>query len=143
MTLEPHIKIEFGGHSGRFRPGEILRCEYWIEHLPQEQFNAVEISVLWRTEGKGDEDLGVHFFKRINAGEGDYFDPVRAIQFSTRLPDSPLSYSGVLIKIHWCVRVRAFISDGKELVCDREFRLGDVEAPQPREIGNQTQVLAY
>ena len=45
---------------------------------------------------------------------------------STVLPASPLSYSGVIVKIRWCVRVRAFLRRGKEVLGERSFQLGDV-----------------
>jgi hypothetical protein len=42
------------------------------------------------------------------------------------LPNSPLSYDGVILRIRWCVRLRAFLTRGKQLVEQRTFRLGNV-----------------
>ena len=63
--------------------------------------------MLWYTEGKGDEDLAVHEFRRLSADNGYRADPHRVGRFSTTLPNSPLSYEGVIVKVRWCVRVRS------------------------------------
>jgi hypothetical protein len=100
--------------------------EYQIDALPAADVQAVEASVLWFTEGKGEEDLSVHYFERrlpSDADEGD-LRPLR--RFRTRLPNSPLSYSGAILKIRWCVRVRVFLRRGKEAVYDYPFQLGAV-----------------
>ena len=48
--------------------------------------------------------------------------------FTTILPNSPLSYDGVLMRVFWCVRVSVFLTRGKEVVVEELFRLGDVPA---------------
>jgi hypothetical protein len=69
----------------------------------------------------------VHFFKRI---EADQANDVRQPQaFSTRLPNSPLSYAGLIVKICWCVRVRVFLPRGKEVSLEVPFQLGAVPKP--------------
>ena len=37
--------------------------------ITREQIQAIEVSVLWYSEGKGDEDLEVHEFWRCDAAE--------------------------------------------------------------------------
>ena len=94
------------------------------------EVKAVELSVLWYTEGKGDEDLAVHFFERLtadNPAEPGLHDLHR---FQSALPNSPLSYEGVLVKIRWCVRVRVFVRGGKSFIAERRFQLGDVPYAQ-------------
>jgi hypothetical protein len=86
----------------------------------------VEISVLWHTEGQGDEDLAVHHFERLSAEEGRDVASLRSGRFETRLPASPLSYQGLIVKIRWCVRVRVFLARGKELLAEMPFQLGTV-----------------
>jgi hypothetical protein len=90
----------------------------------------MELSVLWYTEGKGDEDLAVHFFDRRSNSDGEMVDLRKPQRFATTLPSSPLSYEGVILKICWCVRVRLFPERGKELVAEVPFQLGRV--PRPR-----------
>ena len=80
--------------------------------------------MLWHTEGKGDEDLGVHFFDRRAADhDSDLRGPAT---LSVPLPNSPLSYDGVVVKIHWSVRVRAFLRTEprrRSLIEEAPFRL--------------------
>jgi hypothetical protein len=128
MSDEPTVVIRFEGDQRVHRPGEALAGEYWIESLAAEQTKAVEVSVLWHTEGKGDEDMAVHEFWRRDASDAQPIDPRRPERFSTTLPNSPLSYDGQIIKVRWCVRVRVFPLRGKEIVGEKRFQLGDVPA---------------
>jgi hypothetical protein len=113
--------------NGRVRaPGETLAGSYALFGLAADAVKAVEVSVLWHTEGKGDEDLAVHHFERIVAEEGGVLTARRPGRFRTVLPQSPLSYEGAILKIRWCVRVRVFLAGGKEMMVERGFRLGDV-----------------
>jgi hypothetical protein len=126
MSDEPAIVIHFDGDQRFHRPGETLCGEYWVEPLPAGQIKAIEASVLWHTEGKGDEDMAVHDFWRRNAGDDQPIDPSQPERFSTTLPNSPLSYEGQIVKVRWYVRVRVFPVQGKELVCEKRFQLGNV-----------------
>ena len=84
-----------------------------------------------RADGKGDEDMSVHFFQRIESSDLDGGDFLQPWRFRTVLPNSPLSYSGLILKISWCVRVRVFLERGKELSLEVPFQLGRVPQPQP------------
>src|SRR5262245_22535261 len=86
-------------------PGEELFGAFALEADPSAELETLELSVLWFTEGKGDEDLGVIHFQEWPRGEG--FDRSRPHAFQALLPRTPLSYDGVIVKIHWAVRVRA------------------------------------
>ena len=90
------------------------------------EVRAVELSVLWHTEGKGDEDMSVHSFERIEPAGGECLDFRQPRRFASVLPNSPLSYEGVIVKIRWCVRVRVFLDRGKELSAEVPFQLGRV-----------------
>ena len=126
MSGEPAIVIRFDGDQRIHRPAEPLAGEYWIESLDAAQIKAIEFSVLWHTEGKGDEDMAVHEFCRRDADDDHSIDPRRPERFSTTLPDTPLSYDGQIVKVRWCVRVRVFPIRGKEIVNEKRFQLGDV-----------------
>jgi hypothetical protein len=39
------------------------------------------------------------------------------------LQASPLSYQGHLMQIHWKIRVRVFLADGREIVAEQPFYL--------------------
>lgn len=126
-SLPPRIVIALDGRGIRqYHPGETLAGSYGFDFVGGDEIQAVEISVLWHTEGKGSEDMGVHAFWRHAIEKGDWIDPRRPGRFSTVLPKSPLSYSGVLIKLFWSVRVRLYLENGLETVEDLPFRLGNL-----------------
>jgi hypothetical protein len=126
MRNEPSVAIHLDEEKQNYQPGENLSGEYIFEGLSAEQIKAVEVSVLWYTEGKGDEDMAVHAFWRFDPENGDIIDPLRPARFETALPASPLSYEGQIVKVRWCVRVRAFLHRAREVFSQEEFRLGDV-----------------
>lgn len=129
--MEPLISIRIRDAHRPFQPGEELRCEYQIDAVDAAEIQAVEASVLWHTEGKGDEDLGVHHFERVAAAEVPGRDLRVLRQLRTPLPNSPLTYPGVIVKIRWCVRVRLFLKRGKEVFFEQTFVLGRVPPTHP------------
>lgn len=125
------IIVQFDRHDRGYEPLEPLAVRYEVEHLAADDPpRAVEHSVLWYTEGKGEEDLGVHFFERV-------VDPARlppavaGSAFEVTLPASPLSYEGVIVKVRWCVRVRIFFTGGRDFVSEHEFSVGRVPPAMP------------
>lgn len=127
---EDGVLVRFDRDRPAYRPGEDLAGRFtWQADEPSDA-EAVEVSILWYTEGKGDEDLGVHHFQRLGA-EGDLPPPSgRERRFATRLPPSPLSYDGLIVKVCWVVRVRVFLRGGGELLGEAPFRVGDVARAQ-------------
>jgi hypothetical protein len=113
------VLVLLDGAREAFRPGETLAGEYRVSADEAVPVDAVELSVMWYTEGQGDEDLGVHHFRRWGP------DPPLQGRFEVALPATPLSYDGVLIKVRWCVRVRAFLAGGRERIGEAPFRLGE------------------
>jgi len=105
---------------------DVLEFEYRISNIHQNTISAIEVSVVWLTEGKGTEDLGVHFFQRLTGNSLSASDWSLPQKVQVPLPDSPLSYEGKLLKISWCVRVRFYLNDGTELVAQQPFYLGTV-----------------
>jgi hypothetical protein len=128
--MEPLISIRIRDQHRPFRPAEQLQCEYQLDAIEAHEVQAVEASVLWHTEGKGDEDLGVHHFERHVPADVENGD-LRALRLlTTTLPKAPLTYAGVAVKIRWCVRVRAFLRRGREVFFEQTFVLGDVPPAQ-------------
>jgi hypothetical protein len=123
---EPLVRIRLDDVSHVYYPRETLSGDYWLQGMAADEVRAVEVSVLWHTEGKGDEDMAVHYFRRFSAEDGEGVDVRKPIPFSTPLPNSPLSYRGLIVKVRWCVRVRAFLTHGREVVGQLPFRLGEV-----------------
>ncbi len=127
----PTVEIRFTGNGRSYRPGETLTGDYTLSGVKPAEIKALEVSVLWQTEGKGDEDMAVHFFER-RPPDGDGPAAVRpGGRFSVQLPPSPLSYQGLIVKIRWCARVRIFLNRGREVVGELPFRLGDVPPAHP------------
>jgi hypothetical protein len=122
----PLISIDIEHRQRPHSGGERLTGEFQIDAIDADELRAVELSVLWYTEGKGDEDLGVHHFERWT-DEDVAGQPLTELRkFTVILPNSPLSYEGVLVKIRWCVRVRVFLKNGREFYAELPFRLGTV-----------------
>jgi hypothetical protein len=133
---EVFIRLDDDGRA--YAPGTTLSGEYCIDSLEGPNMKAVEVSVLWYSEGKGDEDLAVHEFWRKDAEGGELGDLRRPNRFSTTLPQSPLSYDGQIVKIRWCIRVRVIFKRGRDLVAQKVFRLGNVLPPRPLVVADQT-----
>lgn len=104
-----------------YTAGGFLKASWRVSRVAIEDVQGVEVSVLWHTEGKGDEDLAVHFFRRYDAMELHSIGVGESQPIECRLPASPLSYRGTLIKIQWGVRVRVFVANGPEAVAQHPF----------------------
>jgi hypothetical protein len=122
-AVEPLIAVRICSSHCVFRPGDRLECEYQIDAVQPTEIQAVEASVMWHTEGKGDEDLGVHYFERNTPSDAIDGDLRQLHRMELTLPQSPLSYNGAILKIRWCVRVRLFWGRGKQTTLDRVFQL--------------------
>lgn len=120
----PLVSMKIDHRQAAHAPGETLDGEYQIDAVEASELGAVELSVLWYTEGKGDEDLGVHHFERRTDEDDDPTPLTELRRFSVTLPNSPLSYEGVLIKLRWCVRVRVSLKSGRSYFGELPFRLG-------------------
>lgn len=123
------IKITLDGDRERFAPGDELAGAISLGMINIHDVRAMELSVLWHTEGKGDEDIAVHFFQRTDV-TGEQPRTPEPHRFRLKLPLSPLSYDGLIVKIRWCVRLRIFPAIGKEVVVDRRFCLGSIPPPR-------------
>ena len=141
LLQEPLISLVLKPHDRVLAPGDTLTAEHQIDAVDPADIRAIEVSVLWYTEGKGDEDISVHYFKRLSAeDEANYRNLHLLGRFSTKMPNSPLSYDGVNLKIRWCARLRLFMPQGKKFVADVPFRLGDVPSPKVYEDGSDQHV---
>ena len=119
--IQSKIEIELERHE--LFPGDILIGEFRIRKLDEPLISAIEISVLWTTDGKGEEDIGVHFFERKQSlPAAAYLD---SHKMTTVLPSTPLSYSGRILNVLWLVRVKVFFEDGSSKTEDCPFLLGN------------------
>ena len=94
---------------------------YRILDVETDQINSVELSVLWHTEGKGDEDMAVIDYHILSRQREDWINPHYPGKIETTLPPVPLSYEGQIIKIRWLVRVRMTLVTGEEIIAERGF----------------------
>ncbi len=123
----PVVTVFFCKADRIYETLEPIDIRYQISLPPGSSLRAIERSVLWYTEGKGEEDLEIHFFERLTdraavsgaAPEG---------RFAVGLPRSPLSYEGLIVKIRWCVRIRLFFASGRDFVSEHVFDLGRIPA---------------
>ena len=121
----PRVSMQFDRAVRVYAPEQELAVRYDVEGVPPESVRALERSVLWYTEGKGEEDLSVHHFERLD--EPDHWAKVLPSgSFTVRLPASPLSYEGVIVKIRWCVRIRLFFTSGRDFVSEHVFDLCEI-----------------
>ena len=116
-----------------YEGGRELTATWRVSRVTLDSLSAIEISVLWYTEGKGDTDLHVHHFERLDEADIRRCGLTDEQTLCCLLPATPLSYHGRLIRLNWCVRMRLFLSDGREIVTDQPFYL---VAPQSGENGN-------
>lgn len=121
----PRIGVFFDHPSRQYAPGEELVVRYDVEGVELPAIQAMERAVVWYTEGKGEEDLGVHRFDRIDDVAG-LAEALPDGTIATRLPASPLSYEGVIVKIRWCVRIRLFFVVGRDFVSEHVFEIGAI-----------------
>jgi hypothetical protein len=126
----PEIDVQFDRPGRRYSAGDPLVVRYRIGGLDVDAVRAVEVSVAWYTEGKGEEDLFVHAFERIVDRDG-LRTALQGDGLEVRLPASPLSYEGVIVKIRWCVRLRVFYVGGRDYVSEHVFDVGSVPPARP------------
>jgi hypothetical protein len=124
-TSDDPILVRLEDEPEVYYPGDTLTATYQFAREPL-AIREIEVSVLWHTEGKGDEDMGVHYFQKCNPAEEGWQSLHEVRRLTTQLPASPLSYEGLLIKIRWCVRVRAIFENKDEWLGEARFQLGDV-----------------
>lgn len=121
---EPALGLRLLGLQPRLEPHELFEFEYRVRRVKAEAVDRVEISVAWQTEGKGSEDMGVHLFRSLSGDDAGKILDGRPQVVVTTLPGSPLSYSGQILSIKWCVRLRVYLQDGREFTCEKPFELG-------------------
>ena len=114
------IQIETEGGANAFLPGEtITGTVSWQLDPPLEN---VELRLIWYTEGKGDQDLGI-----VETAQFRTPGIVDRRGFTIRLPEGPFSFSGKLISLLWALEV---VAQPK----DRAGRLPITVSPSRQEI---------
>ncbi len=122
--MSAYIELE----SAICTPGSVVRGRVALLPLHGDEKRKVELSVIWETEGKGDTDVGVVFYRVL--ANGDATAGTAEYAFEAQLPLLPLSYRGHLVKIVWRVRVRRLSPLGDDQVIDH-----DLQVAWPTELG--------
>ncbi|MEM6473660.1 MAG: hypothetical protein AAF802_29145 [Planctomycetota bacterium] len=117
------MSVSLCNDEGIYEGGRELCARWKISRVALDKLTAVEVSILWSTEGKGDTDLHVHHFERYEEEQIRRAGLADEQSLSCLLPATPLSYHGTLIRLRWCVRLRVFLDDGRETVADQPFYL--------------------
>jgi hypothetical protein len=112
----------------QWMPGQVLRGRYALDRPTAPLATGVEVLVYWNTHGKGDEERAYQFRQRATADEGPLLDEQGGGSIAVRLPTSPVSYDGVLVKIVWYVEVRITFAGGADATAVATFRLGSARA---------------
>ena len=115
--------MRVSGLRACYRPAEQLDFCVALHATAAATCSAIELSVVWHTEGKGNEDMTVHYFRRLAASQLAEVASQGRIACSTRLPAGPCSYDGRIVRIRWAVRVRMYMSSGEESLIERPFSL--------------------
>ena len=120
---QPALNLTLCREDGLYHPGEVLTACWRVSRVPLERVQGLEVSVMWYTEGKGDEDFHVHHFHRQGENQIRRSGLSDARSTHCKLPETPLSYQGKLISVRWCVRMRLFLTNGREIVTEQRFYL--------------------
>lgn len=120
----PTLTVALCRADGRYSMGQPLAAHWHLSQLAEDtEIDGLEASVMWYTEGKGDEDLHVHHFHRWSGAELAAMDLEQSHGWGCQLPLTPLSYEGTLLRIRWCVRLRLFCKVGRDSVAQVPFQL--------------------
>jgi hypothetical protein len=117
------VKLSLCRDDGVYDAGGTLTAHWRVSRVPLEDVQGLEVSVLWHTEGKGDEDLHVHHFHRLGEQQIRRVGLAEPQSIRCTLPATPLSYHGRLISVRWCIRLRLFLAKGREIVAEQPFHL--------------------
>jgi len=129
---QPAVSVALCRDDAMYEGGKTLCATWKVSRVTLDALTAIETSVLWYTEGKGDTDLLAHHFERLEEDQIRRAGLADEHSLTCELPATPLSYHGRLIRLRWCVRMRLFLSDGREIVTEQPFYL---VAPQSTEHG--------
>ena len=136
----PAVSVEFCREDGVYQAGGPLTATWRVSRVTLDQLEAIEVSVMWHTEGKGDEDLHVHHFHRVVESQIRRVGLADEQSIQCVLPATPLSYHGRLISLRWCVRLRLFLANGREIVAEQPFYLvSPAMLPSDRPTGDESQ----
>lgn len=131
QRVEPDVTIRFAQGRRTYAPGEGVAAEIRVANWRAIDCRRAEASVVWHTAGKGDEDLHVHELRALPVSGADAVDLSSPYRLEATLPECPLSYDGVIVKVCWCVRLRLLLPGYRSVAFEAPFRLGEAWSPSP------------
>jgi hypothetical protein len=101
-TMHPTLRIEFDeGDRDLVIAGQPLRGRLLIDSPSPLPISGVELTLGWRTSGRGDSDHREVQSLRL-LGDGT-LEGSRACPFTLDVPAAPLSHPGRLVRIGWWI----------------------------------------
>lgn len=102
------LSFELDRQPATYRPGQEVRGRVLVRVDATCRCEALEISLGWRTHGKGNRDQGTPRTERLGpfdwgAGEQHQHD------FTFKLPNGPVSYHGQYVNVDWYLKASADI----------------------------------
>jgi hypothetical protein len=92
------LDIRIRDNRTTFSPGETIEgALHWTLDSAVE---ALELRLVWHTQGKGDTDVSVEDTRRFEAPS-----PAGSESFRFALPEAPYSFSGKLISLSWMLEL--------------------------------------
>ena len=130
MLSEPLISITLDKHEQVHHRGRRFAANIRSTRSIRPRFAPSSCRFCGTPKGKGTKTWPFTIFERLRAEDMLATGLHELRRFHTVLPNSPLSYEGVLVKIRWCVRVRVFLRNGRDFIAERGFQLGEVPYAQ-------------
>ena len=92
------LAIEIEYDKTAFKPGQQIRgtVKWQFEEVPEK----LELSLFWRTQGKGTQDTGI-----VGSMAFESLGQFAQKDFTFTVPDGPYSFSGRLISIIWALEL--------------------------------------
>jgi len=125
------VRVRLCNDEAIYQAESELTASCRISRVALADIQSLELSVLWHTEGKGDEDFHVHQFLRVSEQRLRRAGILEEQSLKCVLPSTPLSYQGRLVSLCWCVRLRLYLNDGREIVSEQPFYVVSADFPTP------------
>lgn len=119
--MSDQLQIDLEGRTD-FTPGErVSAAVAWETASPPAW---IELTLEWRTRGRGTTDAAAAFRRRWTADGG--IEAAGAEVVELVMPPGPLTWAGRLVAIEWAFHLKA---DGADAPAVYPIRLGGIAAP--------------
>lgn len=105
------MRVELEREGARHHAGERLVGAVVLAPDERDGLERVEVSVGWRTHGKGNSDAGRPIVVRLDERSLDEAGEAR-LPFAVELPSGPVSYAGEVVSVEWAAPPSTRAVDG-------------------------------